>query len=473
MMKLSTYLGDRPFWRSTLHLALPIALQNVLTSSFQIVDTMMVSRLGDVTLSAVGMAGQVSWLVGLLNFGLASGLSIFVAQYWGVRDRKGIRKMMGLGLVTCLIFSLLAVALSAAMPERILRLFNQDDAVVGAGCRYLVLACLSYPAVAVTNVLSTVLRGVERPRLPLYVSVLTTIANAVLNYGLIFGKLGLPRLEVEGAALATCISAWLGPVLLLAWSAWEKNILTGALRELIAFTRRDLAEFFRKALPVVFDEGLWALGIVGLNMIFSNMGHEYYAGLTIYKTFGDLAFAFYTGLGGACIVMVGKSIGQGEIRRGLTDAWRFILLTPLAALAIGLVIIAFRHPLVAAFAGESSLSALTVKTALSITVFACLELPVKTLGYILLVGVLRSGGDTVQGMLCDLGSFFLVGLPFTWAAAHWLHLPFVAVVAVAYLSEDFVKALLCLIYFLSKKWIKPVTPEGIAGLEAYNRQKSQ
>lgn len=469
-MRLSTYLGDRPFWKSTLRLALPIALQNVLTSSFQIVDTMMVSRLGDVTLSAVGMAGQVSWLIGLLNFGLASGLSIFVAQYWGVRDLKGIRKMMGLGLVTCLIFSLLAVVLSEVMPEPILRLFNQDPQVVAAGSRYLVIACLSYPAIALTNVFSTVLRGVERPKLPLYVSIVTTVANAVLNYSLIFGKLGMPRLEVAGAALATCISAWLGPVLLLGWSYFEKNILTGPIRELVAFTRKDLSEFFRKALPVVFDEGLWALGIVGLNMIFSNMGHEYYAGLTIYKTFGDLAFAFYTGLGGACIVMVGKSIGQGRIHRGLEDAWRFIILTPLAALLIGVVIILFRHPLIAAFAGESALSALTVKTALSVTVFCCLELPFKTLGYILLVGVLRSGGDTVQGMICDLGSFFLVGLPFTWAAAHWLHLPFVAVVAVAYLCEDFAKALLCLIYFLSKKWIKPVTPEGIAGLEEYKKQ---
>ena len=84
-MKQTIGLGDRRFWRQTFRLALPIALQNVLTSSFQIVDTMMVSRLGDVVLSAVGMAGQCSWLIGLLNFGLASGLSIFVAQYWGVR----------------------------------------------------------------------------------------------------------------------------------------------------------------------------------------------------------------------------------------------------------------------------------------------------------------------------------------------------------------------------------------------------
>lgn len=96
-MKLTDYLGDKPFWRVTARLALPVALQNVLTSSFQLVDTMMVSRLGDVTLSAVGMAAQWGWLCNLLNFGLCSGMSVFISQYWGVKDHKGIRRVMGAG----------------------------------------------------------------------------------------------------------------------------------------------------------------------------------------------------------------------------------------------------------------------------------------------------------------------------------------------------------------------------------------
>ena len=98
-MKLTDYLGDKPFWRVTARLALPVALRYVLTSSFQLVAPMMVSRLGDVTLSAVGMAAQWGWLCNLLNFGLCSGMSVFISQYWGVKDHKGIRRVMGLGLV--------------------------------------------------------------------------------------------------------------------------------------------------------------------------------------------------------------------------------------------------------------------------------------------------------------------------------------------------------------------------------------
>ena len=110
-MKLTDYLGDKPFWKVTVRLAVPVALQNVLTSSFQLVDTLMVSRLGDVTLSAVGMAAQWGWMAGLLSFGLCSGMSVFISQYWGVKDLKGIRRVMGLGLLTALLISAVLTAI--------------------------------------------------------------------------------------------------------------------------------------------------------------------------------------------------------------------------------------------------------------------------------------------------------------------------------------------------------------------------
>jgi|GEM_PF-5285351 len=158
-MKLTDYLGDKPFWRVTVKLAVPVALQNVLTSSFQLVDTLMVSQLGDVTLSAVGMAAQWGWLCGLLGFGLCSGMSVFISQYWGVKDLKGIRRVMGIGLMLAMFVSLGFLAVALAAPTWVLGLFNQDPAVVETGCRYLRIVCFSYPAVALTYLLSNVLRG--------------------------------------------------------------------------------------------------------------------------------------------------------------------------------------------------------------------------------------------------------------------------------------------------------------------------
>lgn len=469
---LSNYLGDKPFWRVTARLALPVAIQNVLTSSFQLVDTMMVSRLGDVTLSAVGMAAQWGWLVALLGFGLCSGMSVFVSQYWGIQDLKGIRRVLGMSLMTCLLLSLAFFAVALAAPTAVVRLFNQDPAVLEVGSRYLSIVCFSYPAVALTNVLSTVLRNTERVRLPMYVSAVTTVVNAVVNYGLIFGKFGLPELGVAGAAIATCISSWLGPVLLILLSALERNLLIGPIRELLNFGSKNLALFFRRTVPVILNEGFWALGILLLNMIYSNQGYEYYAGVTIFRTFSDLAFAFYVGLGNACVIMVGKSVGQGKIQRSIQDATRFSVLVPLTGLLIGLLTILFRYPLISIFSSGDTLSPLTLQTALSVTVFCSLEVMFRNVSYVHVVGVFRSGGDTLHGMAYDLGSLWIVSLPLTYVAAQVLHLPFLAVVATAYLGEDIPKALLCLRHFLSRRWLMPVTEEGRKGLEEYQKGES-
>lgn len=468
--KLSHYLGDKPFWQVTARLALPIALQNVLTSSFTLVDTMMVSRLGDVTLSAVGMAGQWGWLVALLGFGLCSGMSVFVAQYWGIRDTKGIRRVLGIALMSCLLLTGAFLAVALAAPDFVIGLFNNDASVVDIGRRYLTIVCFSYPAVALTNIMSTVLRNTERVTLPLYVSGITTVSNAIINYGLIFGKLGMPELGVEGAAIATCISSWLGPVLLLTFSAIQKNLLIGPIRELLAFGPKNLIKFYKRALPVVFNEGMWAMGILVLNMVYSNQGYEYYAGMTIFKTFSDLCFAFYCGLGNACVIMVGKSVGQGKIARAVQDSLRFTVLTSLAGLIVGGICILMRHPLVSVFASGDNISPVAIQTALSVTVFCSIEVIFRNIPYVQVVGVFRSGGDTTRGMLYDLGSIWLVSIPAALLAAYVFKLPFLGVVMAAYLGEDIPKTLLCLRHFVKKAWLKPVTEEGRAGLEAYKKE---
>ena len=470
-MKLTNYLGDKPFWRVALRLALPVSIQNVLSSSFQLVDTMMVSRLGDVTLSAVGMAAQWGWLCMLLGFGLCSGMSVFVSQYWGVKDLKGIRRVLGMGLSSCMVVSLVFMGVALAAPRWVIGLFNKDPAVIEAGCRYLTIVCFSYPAVALMNVLSTVLRNTERVKLPMYVAAITTVVNAFVDYGLINGAFGMPRMGVAGAALATCISSWMGPILVLIFSAFEKNILTGPLRELTRFGLKNFGAFCARALPVMGNEGLWGLGMLVLNMVYSNMGYEYYAGMTIFKTFSELAFAFYVGLCNACVIMVGKSIGSGKIQRGVEDARRFSVLVPLLGLLIGAVMILLRHPLVSIFSTGEALSQRTLQTALAVTVFCSAEVCLRNVPYVQVVGVFRSGGDTLTGMLYDLGALWLMSIPLTLLAANVLHLPFLGVVAVAYLSEDIPKCILCLRYFRSMKWLRPVTPEGQAGLEAWRGEK--
>lgn len=469
-MKLTDYFGDRGFWRDTVRLALPIAVQNMLASSFSLIDTLMVSRLGDLALSSVGMAGQWSWFLNLITFGVASGMSVFGSQYRGVKNHAAMRRVLGLSLLIILCVSAVFTVSAAVFPTAIISIFNKTPAVIESGTAYLKIACISYPAVGLTVILSTFLRTIEQPRVPMYVSLFTTALNAFLNYTLIFGHFGAPALGVRGAAVATCISSWTGPVLLLAISLVQHNHMVRHPRDLVSFTRQDAAAFVRRAFPVVLNETVWALGTLALQSIYSNMGYEYYAAVSIVKTFMELSFAFIVGLGNACVIMVGKSVGAGRIEQCLRDAKRFSLLVPLGTAVIGLMMILLRRPLISIFTFGDNISDLTIQTALFITLFVAIELPLRNIPYIQIVGIYRSGGDTLYGMLCDVGTLWVFAVPVAFLAANVWHLPFVWVYMLAYLTEDVPKVVICLQRFFSKKWLKPVTPEGIAGLAQWRRQ---
>ena len=254
---------------------------------------------------------------------------------------------------------------------------------------------------------------------------------------------------------------------LLIFSAIEKNLLVGPVKELLAFNLKQVGEFLTRAMPVMLNEGLWAIGMLMLNRIYANMGYEYYAGMTIFKTFSELAFAFFVGLGNACVIMVGKSIGQGKIERGVTDARRFSVLVPMMGLLIGVTMVLLRHPLVALFATGDNLSATTISTAYAVTLFCSLEYWFRNISYVQVVGVFRSGGDTLTGMLFDLCSLWFVSIPLALLASRVLHFSFIGVVMCAYLGEDIPKSILCMFHFKSMRWLKPVTEEGRAGLKDY------
>lgn len=463
-------LCDRPFWAETLMLAAPVALQNLLTSSFSLVDTLMVGQLGDRTLSAVGMAGQWSWLMNMLLFGVCSGSSVLISQFWGVGDKRHIRSAIGITLLVGLAATLLFFLPALLIPGFVLRLFTGEAEVLTIAQSYLQIASLSYPAVVLSNILSVSLRATEDVKTPLYICVLTAFANIVLNYMFIFGHFGMPRLGVAGAALATCISSWLGPLLLIPVSVLRKNILAAPPRSFFAIAKDDLSLYARRVTPAVINEFMWGLGTFCFTLIFSNLGYENYAAVTIFRTFESIAFVIFIGMCNACAIMVGKRVGNGEIAKAVLFARRFALLEPLTAVAIGMVIILLRVPLVSLFNLGQSISAYTAAVAAQLLMIYGFEIPLRNLPYIQIAGILRAGGDTKTGLKFDLSSLWLCSLPLTLCAAFVLKLPFVGVFLVMYLAEDIPKAFFCTRYFLSNRWLRPVTEEGRRGLAAWQAE---
>lgn len=471
-MNLTRYLGDRPFWQTTLRLALPVIIQNLLTSSFALVDTLMVSSLGDMTLSAIGMAGQWNFFFNMLIVGISGTLSLFASQYFGAGDEKGIRRTYGMSLLSGILFVACFLFPAAGMPEAVIGIFNRDPEVIAIGAGYLRIACWSYPALMLSFLFASLLRSVEKVRLPMYASAISTALNVFFNYSLIYGKFGLPQMGARGAALATCISAWSGPVILLLFSLAKKDILTTKLRQAFSLRAEHWKVFFKKCVPLVLNSGAWGLGTVAVTAIFSNLGYEQYAAVTMLRTFGDLIFSCYVGFGNASIIQIGQDVGAGRIGKAKENALRYTVLVVLASAILGGALVIFRKPLIGIYNTTGGLSDVTVKTALGLFLFYGLEQPWRNVAYIEIEGIYHSGGDAVTGMVLDCACLFGLAIPAALLCAYVWELPFVWVFAITYLAEDVPKTVLCLWYHLSDKWLKPVTKEGKAGLEAYRKGRS-
>ena len=452
MSKLSKYFGGRDFWRNTLRLAIPISLQNMLTSSFQLVDTIMVGALGSTALAAVGMAGQWSWLMNLVLFGFNSGASVFIAQYWGVKDEKNIRKSFGLATLSALSAGLLFTLIGMGAPGLVLGCFTQDAEAAQLGSSYLRIAAFSYVAICFNNVFGTLLRSTEQPKLPLYSTIISVASNAVLNALFIY----VLKMGVQGAALATAISAWVSPVILFVMSMKRKNILYAPVRSFIGWEKAFVMRYYRISIPVMLNESLWALGTVIYKAFYSNASKDFYAAYTIFTSIEGLSFAFFVGMCHACAVLVGKKVGSGDFEEAYRDACRFTAVFPVLTLAVGILLILFRPLIMMPF---GNVEAETLATASMLILIYALEVPLRNIPYITIVGIFRSGGDTRIGLWFDMGCLWGITLPLVYIGAFHTSLPLIWVFLIMLLAEDVIKSSLCIWRLLSKKWIRPVTSE--------------
>lgn len=462
MLKL---FKDKSFWKTAIKLTVPIALQNLLTSSFVLVDTLLVSSLGTVALSSVGMCGQWSWLMNMILIGFSSATTLFVSQYWGVKDDKSIRHYSGISILLCSLVALVFTLFSVIAPNLVVRMFNSNQDVISAGSDYLRFVALSYIPIALTNILSAVLRAVENVKIPMYVSAFTTVLNAFLDYALIFGKFGFPKLEIKGAAIATSVSAWLGVLIIVAISIAQKNILVTKTKMFLQFSKNEINEYIKKATPVVVNEGMWGLGMFVYNIIFGNMGYEYFSALTIVRSFENMSMVLFIGMCSAASVMIGKSIGKGEFERGITDSKRFSIIFPVAAFFISVLIIALRTPLVGIFNMGNNISQLSLDTAYMLIIIYAVAFPTHMFPFLQIVAIFRSGGDTITGAKAELACLWLMSIPATLIAVYLFKAPFVVAFMIMYIFEDIPKCIFCVKFYLSKKWIKPVTVEGKRALK--------
>lgn len=451
MRQKFSWLFDKKFLSDMLPLAIPIALQNLLMCSFRLVDTLMIGRLGDTSIAAVGLAGQISFFVELVVFGLGSGSAVFIAQYHGAKNGDGIFRAFGATLVFAIPCGLLFTAVATLFPAHVMSIMTNDPTLIAEGANYIRYACVSYLGTALYQPLAVVLRSTENVRIPMVTSMCAAVANAVLNYVLIFGKLGFAAYGVAGAGIATAISSMLNPVLIFIISLAQKNVVAAPLRKLFDI-RGFLGEYWRRVLPVLCNEMFWSLASVGVNMVYGRMGADNYAAVTVFRTVENILFVFFIGICNACNILVGKRIGANDIAGAKAYANRFLLFVPLFGFVLGALVLLVRAPVIGLF----DVSATAARTAQIMLFIYAFEITLRNIPFLSVVGIFRAGGDTKAGLRIDVGVQYLLVLPMAVVCGLVLKLPFLTTYLLVMLVEDLAKVSLSLIHYFRMTWIRPV-----------------
>jgi len=440
--------SDKKFLNTMLKLAAPIMLQNLIFSSLNLVDGVMIGQLGESAVAAVGIANQIFFLVSLLFFGIGSGSAIFAAQYWGRKDTERIQSVLGLSLLMSISGAVLFSLVAILLPVQVISIYSKDPTVISQGSVYLQIVAFSYVVTAITNSFAFVLRSTENVKLPLLTSVVALSLNTLMNYGLVLGNFGLPALGVKGAAIATIISRLIEVVLLLQIIYRRKLPVAAKLPDLLNFKILSIKKFFNTTLPVIATEIIWSFGITTYNVVYARIGTESIAAVNIAGTLDRIIFVVFIGLGNACAIMIGNRIGGQENELATDYAKKYLLLGAIGASVLGLIIFLFVTPLLSFY----QVSAVTIDLTVKLIGLMALSLPVRSLNLILLIGVLRAGGDTRVAFFIDAGSVWVVGVPMAFIGAYVLGLP-VHWVYLMVLADEAVKLIFGLYRFFSQRWI--------------------
>ena len=304
---------DRNFYKTVLMLAVPISLQHLVTFLVGFADNVMVGRLGDDAVSGVYLGGQVQFLLQQLVVGLGSALLILAAQYFGKGDLKTVRRLTSLVLRIGVVASAVLSLLTALFPRTILLLFSKESGPLTEGVSYVRILAFSFLFYTVSQLLIFSMRSVQVTRVGVLAAATTLAVNVLLNYLLIFGKLGLPALGVRGAAIATLCARIVECLVVCLYVFVFDRRLSLRLRSLFARVGDLLPQYLRYGLPVIAGDLVWAVNILTQGAIVGRYTADIIAAVSVTNTLNNLIYVWLNGLWGGVSVVIGKSIGEGRI----------------------------------------------------------------------------------------------------------------------------------------------------------------
>lgn len=443
---------DKSFYRSLWMLAIPIALQNLVTFAIGFADNVMISSLGDSAISGVYMANQVQTLLQIASAGIESAILVLGAQYWGKRDTESIRRIAAIGIRFSVTFGAIVSVLCFTLPRTVISLFTHDETIISAGAEYLAILCISFVFFCLTQSLIAAQRSCETARIGLYVSLCSLGVDVLLNYVLIFGKLGFSAMGIKGAAIATLIARIIECAVMLVYTLLIDKKLSFRLRYLLKADKGLTRDFVRYGLPIIAGQLVWATNMLSSSAIMGRQTADgVVAGLSIAQTMNNLVYVTMNGMSGAVGIITGKTIGAGEERKMREYARTTQILFLCLGLLSGGGIQLLKKPFISLYgvSTEAASVASTLINVLSVTfIGTCYQAAC-------LFGLVKSGGDIGFVFKLDLIFVFLIVLPLAILASA-LGAP-VWVVFACLKCDQILKCAVAVVKINSFNWMKNLT----------------
>lgn len=440
------------FWKIFLRLFVPALIQSLFFNLISIIEVLMMGQLGDVPVAAVSIAGQFLFLLNLTIFGSTGGSAVYMAQYWGARDVASLRKTMGMNLLIGAVCALIMSSAVLLFPRQLVAIYTQDPEVAEAAVRILRVVGWGYAFGAISACMYSGLRSIGNTRLPMAVSVTFLTLITVINYLFIFGKLGLPQLGVQGVVVGRVTGTVLECLVLLYILKRKRSPILASLREYLSFGGAFFRSHFVQIFYVLLNELFWALGMNTIHAIFSRLGTSNYAAFNIGLSLTGLAFSLSMGSTTAVGIMIGNAIGAGRPEEAQQYGKRVILFNLCGMLVMGVVFILARDWIVTLYQVEAG----TRAAVSSILLVAGLTFWLRGQDAVIVIGILRSGGDILVSALLDVGSILLAAVPAITITGLVLQLP-LPYVFLSLMLENVVKISGGLIRFFSRRWIHNLT----------------
>ena len=439
---------DRKFYGKVARIAIPVALQGLVSSSLTLLDNMMVSSLSETSLSAVNLGVQLFNIQWMMVFGFCTGCSTFLTQLWGAGETGSIKKVMGFAMVNTTALSAIFFCLGTFFPLKVMSLYTTDPAAAALGAEYLRTASVNFLLIGIINPLSTSLRATEQTRIPMYISLAAFITDVAFNYCLIFGNFGFPRLEVRGAALATVIARVLEFCLMILMVFVRKNPLRGISAAMFRFEKSFAKRIYKNNIFTTLNETLWSGANSAMSAAYSHIGTLQYAAYSAAITVMNLFLMCMFSIGDASLILVGAKIGEGRKEEARETARKLLRLALIFGTAAGILIALFAGIIIRIF----DLSPEGFEIARKIMYINAAFCPLYLFNGVLISGTMRAGGDTRFAAVTEILIMWLISVPLAFIGALVLKLPIYLVVLIVQ-AEGIIKFFFLYRRFRSGKWL--------------------